>query len=251
VAFGLEHLRSWHPVCAGMIVWQLNDCWPVTSWAMVDSAGRRKPLWYAVRRAFAPRWATIQPRDGHLALVLDNDTDESWDARLQVSRRAFDGQEKSVTMIHTEVPPRSTTTLPLAPALTTEAARADEVLVATGDGVRALWFFAEDRDLHLVDRWGSARAERTQEGYAVHLTAATLMRDVTLLVDKVADDATVDDAMVTVLPGETVTFSIRSQQHVDPDRFLDPHVLRSTNQLVDRGDPGPAGPRQPGALSHA
>ncbi|MEP6628859.1 MAG: glycoside hydrolase family 2 TIM barrel-domain containing protein [Lapillicoccus sp.] len=251
VGFGLEHLRSWHPVCAGMIVWQLNDCWPVTSWAMVDSAGRRKPLWYAVRRAFAPRWATIQPRDGHLALVLGNDTDELWDARLQVTRRAFDGHERSVTMTHTEVAPRATATVPLAPALTTEVAVSDEVLVASGDGVRALWFFAEDRDLHLVDRWGSATAERTEEGYAVHLTAATLMRDVTLLVDKVADDATVDDAMVTVLPGETVTFRIRSARDVDPRRFLDPHVLRSTNQLVDLHHPESATPRQPGALTHA
>ena len=32
------------------IVWQLNDCWPVTSWAAVDGDGRRKPLWYALRR---------------------------------------------------------------------------------------------------------------------------------------------------------------------------------------------------------
>ncbi len=251
VAFGLDHLRSSHPICAGMVIWQLNDCWPVTSWAMVDSAGRRKPLWYAVRRAYAPRWATIQPRDGHLALVLDNDTDEPWDARLQVSRRAFDGHERSVTMTHTDVAPRSTATVPLAPALTTDAAAADEVLVAAGDGVRALWFFAEDRDLHLVDRWESARAERTTDGYAVHLRAATLMRDVTLLVDKVAADATVDDAMVTVLPGETVTFRIRSGQDVDPHRFLDPHVLRSTNQLVDRHDAASTTPSLSGALTHA
>ena len=77
------------------------------------------------------------------------------------------------------------------------------------------------------------------------------MRDVTLLVDKVADDATVDDAMVTVLPGETVAFRIRSAHHVDPRRFLDPHVLRSTNQLVDAHHPEPTTPRQPGALTHA
>jgi len=248
VAFGIEHLRSWHPICSGMIVWQLNDCWPVTSWAMVDRAGRRKPLWYAVRRAFAPRWATIQPRDGHLALVVGNDTDKPWDARLQVSRRTFDGHDRSVTTTHTRVAARSTATVPLASALTTEAATADEVLVASGDGVRALWFFAEDRDLHLVDRWGAARAERTADGYVVHLTAATLMRDVTLLVDKVDPDATVDDGMLTLLPGDAVTLSVRSDRSLDPERFLDPRVLRSTNQLVDTAS---ADLRQPGEPTHA
>jgi beta-mannosidase len=40
--------------CGGALVWQLNDCWPVTSWAIVDSAGRPKPAWHAVRRAMAP-----------------------------------------------------------------------------------------------------------------------------------------------------------------------------------------------------
>lgn len=40
--------------CGGALVWQLNDCWPVTSWAIVDSAGTPKPAWHTVRRAMAP-----------------------------------------------------------------------------------------------------------------------------------------------------------------------------------------------------
>ena len=48
-------------------MWQLNDCWPVTSWAAVDGDGRRKPLWYALRRSYRDRLLTIQPRDGELA----------------------------------------------------------------------------------------------------------------------------------------------------------------------------------------
>ena len=41
----------WTPHCTGSVMWQLNDCWPVTSWAAVDGDGRRKPLWHALRRA--------------------------------------------------------------------------------------------------------------------------------------------------------------------------------------------------------
>ena len=48
----------------GHVVWQLNDCWPVTSWAAVDGDGRRKPLWYALRRSYRDRLLTLQPRDG-------------------------------------------------------------------------------------------------------------------------------------------------------------------------------------------
>src|SRR3954469_3090891 len=66
VRFGLEHFRSLAPLCAGAIVWQVNDCWPVTSWAAVDGDGHRKPLWYAIREAYAARLLTIQPRPGGL-----------------------------------------------------------------------------------------------------------------------------------------------------------------------------------------
>jgi beta-mannosidase len=39
---------------AGALVWQLNDCWPVTSWAIVDYYLRPKPAYYAIRRELAP-----------------------------------------------------------------------------------------------------------------------------------------------------------------------------------------------------
>jgi len=40
--------------CGGALVWQLNDCWPTTSWAIVDYYLRRKPSYYAVARVLAP-----------------------------------------------------------------------------------------------------------------------------------------------------------------------------------------------------
>ncbi|KAJ8089496.1 hypothetical protein PM082_014751 [Marasmius tenuissimus] len=40
--------------CAGVLVWQLNDCWPVTSWAIADYFLRAKPVYYAIKRASAP-----------------------------------------------------------------------------------------------------------------------------------------------------------------------------------------------------
>ncbi|CAK7214949.1 hypothetical protein SCUCBS95973_002310 [Sporothrix curviconia] len=40
--------------CGGALVWQLNDLWPVTSWALVDSGRLRKAAFYAIRRDLAP-----------------------------------------------------------------------------------------------------------------------------------------------------------------------------------------------------
>ncbi|KLO14962.1 glycoside hydrolase family 2 protein [Schizopora paradoxa] len=35
---------------AGALVWQINDCWPVTSWAIVDYFLRPKPAYFAIKR---------------------------------------------------------------------------------------------------------------------------------------------------------------------------------------------------------
>lgn len=40
--------------CGGVLVWQLNDCWPTMSWAVVDYHAVPKPAFYAIRRALKP-----------------------------------------------------------------------------------------------------------------------------------------------------------------------------------------------------
>jgi len=42
--FGIEHFRRRKPHCSGTIVWQLNDCWPMLSWAWsTTTASARRP----------------------------------------------------------------------------------------------------------------------------------------------------------------------------------------------------------------
>ena len=40
--------------CAGAIVWQMNDCWPVISWSMVDHYLRPKLGYFALKREMEP-----------------------------------------------------------------------------------------------------------------------------------------------------------------------------------------------------
>lgn len=54
IRYGVEHFRRFRGTCMGTVVWQLNDIWPVASWASVDYYGNWKALQYAEKRMFAP-----------------------------------------------------------------------------------------------------------------------------------------------------------------------------------------------------
>ncbi|WP_144710009.1 glycoside hydrolase family 2 protein [Curtobacterium pusillum] len=61
IATGVEHWRTHWPRNAGVVVWQLNDLWSVSSWSAIDSAGRLKPLAHELRRLYDDVLLTIRP----------------------------------------------------------------------------------------------------------------------------------------------------------------------------------------------
>jgi beta-mannosidase len=224
IRYGIEHFRALRPLCSGTILWQLNDCWPVTSWSAVDGDGRRKPLWYALRRAYADRLLTIQPRDEGLALVAVNDARTPWRQRVEVTRYSFDGKVLGRVALDVDVRPGDAATLPLPAAVTVPGDPAAELIVA-GD---ATWFFAEDVDLaYPAPAW-----DAVVEGDAVRVTARTLLRDIALFPDRLDPDASVDDLLVTLLPGQSHTFRVESSAAPDPDALTTLPVLRCANDLA-------------------
>jgi beta-mannosidase len=232
IAFGVDHFRSWTPICMGAIVWQLNDNWPAVSWAAVDSDGRRKPLWYALRRSFRDRLLTLQPRAYGLVLVVVNDSTEPWRESVAISRRSIDGAMLSTTTIQLNVAPRGTISIPVPVEIARTTAANGEVLLAEAGDNRAWWHYAEDIDAKLPAAVLDAKAEQISGGYRLTVTARTFVRDLAVLADRVAPDATVDDMLVTLLPGESVTFSIQTSATMTLEQLTDPLVLRSANQLV-------------------
>jgi beta-mannosidase len=227
VAFGIEHFRSWWPRTSGALVWQLNDCWPVTSWAAVDGDERLKPLWYALRRAFAPRLLTVQPRAGRLVLIAVNDDDAPWRGAVAIERQTFAGQTRAAAPAEVDVPPRSVLELELPGALLDPDDARSEVLVAQLGETRAVHTFGEDRELAYDPDALTAEVVRVAGGYRVDVRAASFANDVSVLADRVARDAVVDEMGVPMLAGEVRSFVVSTAAEIDPAALVGPLVLRS------------------------
>jgi len=88
----------------GALVWQLNDCWPVTSWALIDSSGTVKPAWHAVRRALAPLAVAVRLEAGEARLAVMNGQTEACETALQLRVFALDGRQLVSTRVLQAVP---------------------------------------------------------------------------------------------------------------------------------------------------
>ncbi|WP_375432723.1 glycoside hydrolase family 2 protein [uncultured Friedmanniella sp.] len=246
VAYGIEHLRSWYPRNRGAVVWQLNDNWPVVSWAAVDSAGIRKPLWHALRRVYAPHLATLQPRPSTgsgngdeasvLTLFAHNDSDAAWSGELAITRRGT-GLGSPVlaeqrAAFHLE--PRSAVSVALdADVLSPADPRAEVIAVTAAEMAPAYGYFVEDTALALVDADTAAEVvvELAAGGWTVTVTAAALVKDLMLFPDRLDPAARVDTGLVTLLAGEQHTFTVVGVA-VDEAALTTKPVLRSVNDLV-------------------
>jgi beta-mannosidase len=92
--FALEHFRRRKPHCSGTLFWQLNDCWPVLSWSVLDYNGFGKAGYHYVRRAYSPLLASFRALpDGSVELWLTNDTLSEIRDEVTVRLATFDGEE--------------------------------------------------------------------------------------------------------------------------------------------------------------
>ena len=76
--YGVDHWRRHRGRCMGTLYWQINDNWPVASWASIDYFGRWKALHYMAKKFYGPQ-AVSMCMDGDIMQVyLAN---ESMDAQ--------------------------------------------------------------------------------------------------------------------------------------------------------------------------
>ncbi|MCF8432627.1 MAG: hypothetical protein K9G34_11815, partial [Melioribacteraceae bacterium] len=79
----LEHWRT-NGRSNGSIIWQLNDCWPVTSWAIVDSDLKPKMAYHFVKNIFTPQLVYFAEFDDTIEVRIQNQSVSEFSGNVEL-----------------------------------------------------------------------------------------------------------------------------------------------------------------------
>jgi beta-mannosidase len=87
----IEAHRRAKPYCMGSLYWQLNDCWPVTSWSSIDYTGAWKASHYAVKESFQNYLISVDDTGKYLSVYIIKEDTGFRKATLMITVEDFSG----------------------------------------------------------------------------------------------------------------------------------------------------------------
>jgi beta-mannosidase len=227
----IHHLRSHHEICAGSVIWQLNDCWPAVSWSLVDVNGVRKPAWFAVRRAYDNILVTLQGDHRDLTAVLVNDTDKPRREKLTLEVFDASSQLRDAHTVDLEAAPHGVARAHISSLLSDLNPR-EHFVRAEAMGRVDYAFFAVDKDLALPAASYRIDVSEVPQGVELVISAHSVVRDICLTPDRRDAHAQLSENFFTLVAGETKTVTIET---LKPSLFLTntwSDMIRSANDQV-------------------
>jgi len=222
---GVEHWRRQRARCSGALYWQLDDCWPVSSWAGIDYFGRWKALQYATRRFYAPVLLSAEVEGDGVSLAVTNDMAARWRGEVRWSLERLDGGVVASGRESVEAAGLATTSVTLVPVTAPADERrslilVSELLVAGSRRALVVTPFVPDKQLMLRRPTIELAIETAVEGSAgratVRLRSDTFARWVELSLD--GAEVVPDDNYLDLPAGRDVAVSFDLPQGWDLDR---------------------------------
>jgi beta-mannosidase len=216
IRIGAEHLRRQRPRTMGSLYWQLNDCWPVASWASIDYYGRWKALHYYARRFYDDVLISPFLHDDKVDVYVVSDKLQPLSGTIHMRLLDFSGNSLLDQTKDVQVPAQSNAvyfTLDKA-SLAEKADLHRSFLVfdfeVAGKRVsRNSIFFNVTHDLELpVAPKIETTVNKTGEDYTVTVQSPKLARSVYLSFGDL--DVQSSDNYFDLLPAEPVTLHLKS-----------------------------------------
>jgi beta-mannosidase len=217
IQFGVEHMRSLRPQTMGTLYWQLDDCWPVASWASIDYYGRWKALHYYAQRFYAP--IILAPEfdnaKNELRLHIVSDEQSPRTAVLRTRFMRFDGTTLSDQSQDVSIAPLASTaiasiSLASVTGFDPTATVAVLTLEQAGQPIAARnVFFTRSADLTLPQPRIDVQVHSERSGVVIEFNSPVLARAVALSFGDL--DAKPSDNYFDLLPNQPRKIHITSE----------------------------------------
>jgi beta-mannosidase len=240
IKVGAEHLRRQMPNTMGSLYWQLNDCWPVASWASIDYYGRWKALQYYARRFYDDVIVSPFRHDGKVDVYVVSDKLQPLNGTIHTRLLDFSGKVLSEKTQDVQIPAQSSAIYftvdqkeLLANADPTKSFLVFDLTVGGQQVSRNLIFFDTMHNLDLPKPVKiETSLDKSNGGYAVTLRSPALARSVFVSFGDL--DVKTEDNYFDLLPGEAVTVKLKTPAAVTLDQ------LKSGIQVISLTDAFPA-----------
>jgi beta-mannosidase len=240
IKVGAEHLRRQMPNTMGSLYWQLNDCWPVASWASIDYYGRWKALQYYSKRFYDDVIVSPFRHDGKVDVYVVSDKLQPLNGTIHTRLLDFSGKVLSEKTQDVQIPAQSSAIYftadqkeLLANADPTKSFLVFDLTVGGQQVSRNLIFFDTMHNLDLPKPVKiETSLDKSNGGYAVTLRSPALARSVFVSFGDL--DVKTEDNYFDLLPGEAVTVKLKTPAAVTLDQ------LKSGIQVISLTDAFPA-----------
>lgn len=88
----IEAHRRAKPYCMGTLFWQLNDCWPGTTWSAIDYYKTPKALYYETKKLYKNILPSVVEKDSLYEFYVVSDSLKSFGAELLIHVKDFSGK---------------------------------------------------------------------------------------------------------------------------------------------------------------
>ncbi|SPO02529.1 related to beta-mannosidase [Cephalotrichum gorgonifer] len=216
--------------CGGALVWQINDCWPVTSWSIVDHYLRPKHAYFTVKREMAPlsigitRTEHSHPKDKFTRVdIVKRSQIEVWGSNLRLEDvvvdclvKAWDvetGEETHSEMVASGITlPKNQSTeiaafeVPVRNKGRGEEARTVVAAYLYSDGVKLARYVNWPEPLKYLHLQEPKALKAVVKGDKVEVSAEVPIKGVA--VESEDDGVVFADNLVDIVPGEVVEIGV-------------------------------------------
>jgi beta-mannosidase len=215
----LETHRRWMPYTMGSLFWQMNDVWPVASWACLDFQNKPKPFYYTAKKAFNPVIVVPANFKNNFTLSVVSDKQESFSAKAEMKILDFDGKVLWSKNVAVNIPANTSkecfkiNTNELVNKMdTTQIVFSVKLLKGNELLASNVSYFSEPKNLKLPKSEITKEIKEKEDGYSITLTSDKLVKDLCMDTDL---EGWFSDNCFDLLPGEKVTLSFKTKNKTE------------------------------------